>query len=226
MITFTINGIEVQAEKNSSILDTAKFYGIDVPTLCYHEGLSPSGICRLCIVEVTERGKTRIEASCVSPVREGIEVMTHTKRVVEDRKLLVELLLARCPSSKVLQDLAAKLGVERVRFNLRYEDCILCGLCVQMCREQMMAGAIDFVNRSTERTVSTPFSMKSEVCRSCGACMYICPACQLRCDGSEAHDAVCGGCQNIEYPCLALSNEVMCYLDPCAGCFLEKEKEV
>lgn len=220
MIKLTINGVEVQADEHWSLLETIKFYGIGIPTLCYHEGLTPAGICRLCMVEVNERGRTRLVASCVYPVKEGIEVRTHSKRVVEIRKMLVELLLARCPLSKTLQDLAAKMGIQRVRFKVKNEDCLLCGLCVRMCEQQMMAGAIDFVNRGTERNITTPFDMKSEICRTCGACMYICPACQARCQGPEEQSTVCGGCLNIEYPCLDLYEDVHCYLDPCAACLL------
>ena len=100
----TLNGIKVQVEKNWTLLDVAKFYGVKIPTLCYHEGLSPYGACRLCIVEIGERNKTKLVVSCLYPVQDGLIVRTHSQRVVKARKLLVELLIARCPTSKILQD--------------------------------------------------------------------------------------------------------------------------
>jgi len=134
-------------------------------------------------------------------------------------------MLARCHTSKTIQDLAAKFGVTKVRFKLKNDDCVLCGLCTRMCEEQMDARAIGFVNRGKDRKITTPFDIKSDVCRTCGACMYICPACQLRCQGPEPPGAVCGGCLNLEYPCLDIYEDVHCYLDPCAACLLEESKK-
>lgn len=220
-----INDVEVHAEEGWTLLDACKFYGIEIPTLCYHEGLTPGGVCRLCMVEIGIGKRKKLVTSCNHPVREDIEIYTHSEKVVRLRKMLIELLLARCPTSKILQDLAAKLGVSEVRFKVKNEDCILCGLCVRICEEQMNAKAIGFVGRGTDKKITTPFDAKSEVCRLCGACIYICPACQLRCQGPEAPSIVCGGCSNIEYPCLEKHGEVQCYLDPCAGCFLPSLKK-
>jgi NADH dehydrogenase/NADH:ubiquinone oxidoreductase subunit G len=226
MITVTLNGLDVQAEEGWTILETCNFYGIEIPTLCYNEGLTPYGACRLCIVEIGEGTRTKIVSSCTYPVEEGLIIRTHTQKIQNYRKLIIELMLARCPTSKTIQDLAAKFGVNRVRFSLKNEDCILCGLCVRMCEEQMDAQAIGFVNRGKERTITTPFDIKSDVCRTCGACMYICPVCMLRCHGPDPPGVVCGGCQNIEYPCLDVYDEVHCFMDPCAACLLpEAEKK-
>ena len=114
-----------------------------------------------------------------------LKIRTHSQRVIKTRKMLVELLVAKCPTSKVLQDLAAELGVSRVRFKPKNEDCILCGLCVRMCKEQMDAQAIGFTSRGVKKKITTPFDAKSEKCRTCGACIWICPACQLRCQGPD-----------------------------------------
>ncbi len=226
MISMTLNGLDVQVEEGWTILEAARFYGIDVPTLCYHEGLSSYGACRLCIVEIGEGKNAKIVSSCTYPVEEGLKVRTASKKVHEYRKLIVELMVARCPSSKVIQDLASKLGVTKVRFTLKNDDCILCGLCTRMCDEQMDARAIGLVNRGKNRKVATPFDIKSDVCRTCGACIYICPACQLRCQGPEPPTALCNGCLNLEYPCLDVYDDVHCYMDPCAACLLsEAEKK-
>lgn len=226
MISMTLNGLDVQVEEGWTILEAARFYGIDVPTLCYHEGLSSYGACRLCIVEIGEGKNAKIVSSCTYPVEEGLKVRTASKKVHEYRKLIVELMVARCPSSKVIQDLASRLGVTKVRFTLKNDDCILCGLCTRMCDEQMDARAIGLVNRGKNRKVATPFDIKSDVCRTCGACIYICPACQLRCQGPEPPTALCNGCLNLEYPCLDVYDDVHCYMDPCAACLLsEAEKK-
>lgn len=228
MITLRINGIEVQAEDGWSILETSKFYGIDIPTLCHHEGLSPYGACRLCLVEIGEGNNTKLVSSCTYPAQEALRIRTHSRRVINARKMVIELMLARCPSSKVIQDLASKYGVQKVRFRLKYDDCILCGLCIRMCKEQMMAGAIDFVNRGSDIKITTPFNMKSDVCRTCGACMYICPACQLRCQGPESPGAVCGSCLNLTPTCLDYYEDTQCFMSEsaCGTCVREPKKEV
>ncbi len=194
MVTLTINGTKVQAEKGSTILEAARLYGINIPTLCHHDELTPYGACRLCTVEVDDGKRTRLVTSCLYSVKEGIKVRTNTDRVVKGRKLILELLLARCPNSKTLQDLASKMGLEQVRFKMENKDCILCGLCVRMCAQQMGSGAIGFVGRGQNREVVTPFSMASEICRNCGACMYICPVVELQCRGIKSPGELCNSC--------------------------------
>ena len=221
MIELTIDGILVQVEKGSSILDAARFYGLGIPTLCHHDGLSSYGACRLCIVEIGKGDRAKLVSSCTYPAEQGMTVRTNSKWVVDSRKVLVELLLATCPSSKTIQDLAAAMGVRKVRFNVEHNDCILCGLCVRMCAEQMDAKAIGFVNRGIDRKITTPFDIKSDVCRTCGACMYICPVCELRCEGPDALGDVCGSCANIPPVCLEEEDDKMCFMDPCGLCYEE-----
>ena len=223
VVTLTINGVIVQAEEGSSILEVAKFYGIEIPTLCYHDELTPYGSCRLCTVEVDDGRKTKLVASCLYPIKEGIKVKTHTERVIKGRKMIIELLLARCPNSKTLQDLASQMGVEQIRFKMENEDCILCGLCVRMCAEQMGSGAIGFVGRGQEREVATPFHMASEVCRNCGACMYICPAVDVQCRGIRSPGELCNSCRIITPQCIEKYGKVMCIQESCGAC-IEKER--
>jgi len=202
MINMTINGLNVSVEEGTTLLEAARFVGFPIPTLCHMDGLSPYGACRVCVVEIGEEPKTKLVSSCTYPAEKGLKVRTASSRVVMARKMILELLLASCPQSKRIQDLAAAHAVRQQRFRQEYEDCILCGLCVRMCEEQMMAKAIGFRGRGENRSLGTPFDLKSDVCRLCGACMYVCPACQLRCSYTEPEKAICGGCANVSPPCI------------------------
>ncbi|NLX90290.1 MAG: hypothetical protein GXZ07_01645 [Firmicutes bacterium] len=225
MVQMTLNGLRVEVEEGMTILEAARFYGINIPTLCYHEGLSPYGACRLCLVEIGPSGQSKLVSSCTHRVEEGLVVRTHSERVVKRRKMLIELYLATCPQSRVIQDLASKYHVTRVRFTPRYEDCILCGLCVRMCAEQMQGKAIGFAHRGSNRKVATPFDVKSEECRLCGGCMYICPACQSRCQGPQEEEPLCNACLNLDQPCLNYFDDNMCFMDPCVACELGAGRE-
>ncbi|NIS81928.1 MAG: 4Fe-4S dicluster domain-containing protein [Anaerolineales bacterium] len=225
MINLSINGLDVSVEEGTTLLEAAKFIGFPIPTLCHKDGLSPYGACRLCVVEIGEGAKAKFVSSCTYPAEEGLKVRTASSRVIRARKMILELLLASCPQSKTIQDLAAAHGVHQQRFRQEYEDCILCGLCVRMCEEQMMAKAIGFRRRGENRSIGTPFDIQSEVCRLCGACMYICPACQLRCNFTEPERAICGGCENLTPPCIEKEqfDDMMCYMQPCVACEIKKD---
>jgi len=226
MIELILNGLKVQAEEGWTLLETAKFYGLEIPTLCYHEGLTPYGGCRLCLVEIGEPGRSKLVTSCTYPAEPGLIVRTDTRRVMAARRMMIELMLSVAPGSKQLQDLASKFGVTQVRFEPRHEECILCGLCVRMCAEQMDARAIGFQQRGYKRKISTPFDMRSEECRLCGACMYICPACQLRCQGPQAESPVCNACLTMEPTCLDHYDDLQCWMydaGRCGTCVREKK---
>lgn len=224
MVNLTINGLPVQFEEGTTLLEAARFMGFPIPTLCYLEGLSPYGACRLCVVEIGEGPQAKLVTSCTYSVQEGLKVRTASSRVLRARKMIIELLLASCPQSKVIQDLASKYEVRQQRFKQEYEDCILCGLCVRMCAEQMMGKAIGFRGRGERRTIGTPFDIRSEECRLCGGCIYVCPACQLRCTYTEPEKAICGGCANLSPPCVEKEqfHDMMCYMDPCVACEIVK----
>lgn len=225
MIKLTINGLPVSVEKGSTILEAARFYGFPIPTLCHKEGLTPYGACRLCVVEIGEGAGARLVSSCTYPAEEGLKVRTASERVVRARRMIIELLLASCPQSKTIQDLASAHNVRQQRFRQEYEDCILCGLCVRMCKEQMMAGAIGFRGRGKDRSIGTPFDIRSDVCRLCGGCIQVCPACQLRCTYTEPEKAICGGCANLSPPCIEKEQfkDMMCYMSPCVACEIKKD---
>jgi len=217
----TINGIRVEVEPGSTVLEAAHFLGIPIPTLCHRDGLTPYGACRLCMVEVGTPPRSKLQSACTLATEEGLVVQTHSARVERARRLLLELYVATCPQSKTIQDLAARYGVRRVRLEPELEDCIQCGRCVRMCAEQMMAGAIGFAFRGARRKVMTPFALRSEVCRQCGACLYICPVCELRCQGPEATTTLCNSCLNFSPVCLETYDHAMCFLQPCAACELQ-----
>jgi coenzyme F420 hydrogenase subunit beta len=225
MIKLFINGLPVTVEEGTTILEAAQFLGFPIPTLCHMEGLSPYGACRLCVVEIGEGPGARLVSSCTYPVEEGLKVRTTSKRVMRARKMILELLLASCPQSKTIQDLASAHEIMQQRFRQEYEDCILCGLCVRMCQEQMMAKAIGFRGRGETRSIGTPFDVKSDVCRLCGGCIYICPACMLRCTYTDKEKVICGGCANISPPCLEKErfDDMMCYMKPCVACEIKKD---
>jgi len=213
MTRIKIDGIGFDCPSGWTILEAARFFGINIPTLCYHEGLSEWGGCRLCIVEIGDRINSKLVSSCTYPVHEGLFVQTASQKVIRARKMILELLIAQNPTSKVLQDLASKMGLKQIRFKPKWENCIYCGLCIRICNEQMMAKAIGFVNRGNKLKVTTPFDKNSEVCRRCGACMYICPTCTLRCEGSHPESILCNGCYNSLQPsCLEVYDNYACWM--------------
>ena len=152
-------------------------------------------------------------------------VRTSSKRVMRARAVVIELLLASCPQSKTIQDLASRYEIHRQRFRQEHESCILCGRCVRMCAQQMMAEAIGFRGRGETRSIGTPFDSKSVKCRQCGGCMYVCPAIELRCTYTDPSRAICGACANLSPPCLEKErfDDVMCYMNPCVACEIKKD---
>lgn len=176
LIRVTIDGQETMVEPDTTVLNAATDLGIAIPTLCHHPALEPYGACRLCTVEVIQNGRSRLVTSCNYPIRQEMEVRTATDQVVRGRKMIVELLWARCPDAPVFKELGRRYGIRRPRFELRQgELCYLCGLCVRFCDEVIGARAISFVDRGVDREVGTPFYAVSEACIACGACEYVCP---------------------------------------------------
>ncbi len=225
MITLTMNGIPAMVEQGTTLLEAAQFLGIEIPTLCHLEGLTPYGACRLCVVEIGEASASKLVSSCTYPAQAGTKVRTGSARVMRARRMILELLLASCPESKIIQDLASAYEVRTQRFRQEHERCILCGRCVRMCAEQMMARAIGFRGRGEHRSIGAPFDLQSEACRLCGGCMYVCPACQLRCTYNEPEKAICGACANLSAPCLEKPqfDDLMCYMTPCVACEIRKD---
>ncbi len=205
MVSLKVNHREIQARKGEMLLTALRRAGIDIPTLCHIDGLFPSGACRMCVVEV--EGAKGLVPSCAMPVADGMDVKTHSPRVMVARKTIIELLLADHPDDCLycprngkceLQDLAENLGVRQRRYtgekNTHYIDtsspsivrdpskCILCGRCVRVCEEVQGVGAIDFIHRGSKAIVGTAFDQGLNVssCINCGQCVMVCPTGALR----------------------------------------------
>lgn len=177
MLKFKINEQEVEALPEWTVLEAAREHGIHIPTLCYHEAVEPSGGCRLCVVEVVEGNWSKVVISCMYPVKEGMMVLTDSDRVKNVRRWILEMLLAECPASQQIRDLAAEYGVTTSRFSIKNpkEQCMVCGLCVRVCREVVGVSAITTVGRGVHKVIGTPFGKISEACVACGSCVTVCP---------------------------------------------------
>ena len=179
MPELTIDGKKVRIPKNATLLDASRKAGTWIPTLCHHPALSDRASCRLCLVEVEqpESGSTLVTA-CNHPAEDGAIVKVSSDRAVDARRGIVRLLLARCPDSPEVVELAAKMGVNSTPFPKVTEsqrNCILCGLCISVCEEVIGAAAISFAGRSVQRAVAPPFRLVAEDCIACGACAALCP---------------------------------------------------
>jgi bidirectional [NiFe] hydrogenase diaphorase subunit len=179
MVKLTINGRQIQAKEGSTLLEAARAHNIYIPTLCANEEVAPYGACRMCLVEIkTAKGRERLVTSCIYLVEEGLTVQSDTERIRKIRRMLLELLLARCPDAEEIRDLARKFGVEKTRFAEQSGNnkCILCASCARTCEEVVGVAAISLAKRGIERELTTPFGENfSEVCIGCGSCSYSCP---------------------------------------------------
>lgn len=195
-----INNKKVSAESGETILDVLSRNGVHVPTLCHMKDKLPTGSCRMCVVEMEETG--RLVPSCSFPIAEGMKIKTHSPRVVEARKTIVELLLSNHPDDCLycvrsgnceLQSLSRELHVTERRISGKKNDlpidrssasiirdpdkCILCGRCTRVCEEVMGVSAIDFINRGSKSFVGTAFNqgLNTSSCVNCGQCIMVCP---------------------------------------------------
>ncbi len=168
----------VEAEEGMTLLQTARMIGIDIPTLCYDNDITPFGSCRLCTVEISRDNKTRFVASCVYPVENNLVVKTESERVKIIRKMIIEMLLPRCPTGPI-ETLAKKYGLEKSRFPSENADCVLCGLCVRYCEEIKKANAISFIGRGVGRDVAFLPEVATKVCLTCRECFALCPGGKL-----------------------------------------------
>lgn len=172
-ISLEIDGKKVKAEEGMTILEAAKRAGVEIPTLCYHDGLEPYGACRICSVEIERGGRSRIVAACCYPAEEGLKVETASDKVTKIRKTIIEMLLPISPTGPILS-LAQKYGVKKSRFSAELTQCILCGLCVRYCAEIKGENAVTFVGRGTNRRIAL-VTEKAGVCALCRQCYNLCP---------------------------------------------------
>jgi len=180
MVTVNIDNKIVEVLEDTTILKAAESAGIWIPTMCFSEILEPYGVCRLCSVEVIRGKRSRIVTACNYPVREGLTVRTNSEKVKSMRKLIMELMYSRWPNVPVVKEMAAVIGVKEPRFVSLEKDeatdaCILCGNCVNICRDVVKKSVLAFEGIGIERKVVLPFNEKSEECITCGACAYVCP---------------------------------------------------
>ena len=195
MVSLIIDGRKVEAEEGAMLLDVARQNGFVIPTLCTHESVGRSGACRLCVVEVKSGKRMRVVTSCMYPVAEGIEVATKTDRVMNVRRLVMQLLMARCPESEVLQEMAAEMGVKpEPRFTPDTDKgrCILCRLCVRACQDVVGVSAIGSSYRGPSKSVGPPFMEDSSACIGCGACAFICPTEHIHMEATDGKRKIWG----------------------------------
>jgi len=184
-VLITVDGRQIEAPEETNLLSHLLDAGLDIPNLCYHEAVRPYGACRLCLVEVNQKGWKpewrKLTTSCNFPVLDGLTVYTDSDKVLRHRRLVAELLLARAPEAGVVRDIAAKLGVEDTRVRMQKgEMCILCGLCARVCAEVIGANALTFRGRGGRKDIGTAFVEASESCIGCGACEAVCPTGAVR----------------------------------------------
>ena len=204
-VTLKINGQDITVPADYTILQAAKEAGIDIPTLCYLKDVSKTGSCRMCVVEI--KGARNLQAACVYPVSEGLEVYTNTPKVRRSRKVTLELLLSNherkcltCVRNRncELQTLAEELGIEEISYEgerIPHEiddlspsiirdnnKCVLCRRCVSVCKDIQTVGVIDATERGFNTTISTAFnkSLGEVPCVNCGQCITACPVGALR----------------------------------------------
>jgi bidirectional [NiFe] hydrogenase diaphorase subunit len=201
IITLTINGLQVSGLASETILQVARENNLPIPTLCFLEGLSPHGSCRLCMVEVA--GSPKPQPACVTLIQEGMEISTHTEQLLHYRRKIIELLFSErnhvcavCVSNGhcELQDLAREHGVDHIDFPYRYpamtvdashsrfvldhNRCILCTRCVRVCGEIEGAHTWDVKNRGIRSLIVADFDTpwgSSTTCTGCGKCVHVCP---------------------------------------------------
>ena len=213
-ITVTIDEKEITVPYGTTILEAAKSIGIRIPTLCYHEDLCIAGVCRICVVEVSNQ--RTLQASCAYPITEPIQIRTHSRAIREARRHVLDLMLSQhvgecftCVRNGncELQALAHEYGVDFYRFGKadkpKYQTdasslsivrdmdkCILCRRCVRTCVDLQEVGVYHTMNRGNETTISTFMNlpMSNVVCINCGQCINRCPTGALH--GNDPTDEV------------------------------------
>ena len=179
MITLTINGKIVTAEPGEMLLAVIRRQKIDIPALCDHKAVEPYGACRLCMVEITKEdwnGWTNHVTACLYPAEEGLIVATHAPKIIELRKTLLDLHLARNPHTPLIQKMAAEYGLTKTSYEVvaQPDDCILCGICTRVC-DEMGFHAISSVNRGHGKEIAPPLHEAPPDCVGCLACAQSCP---------------------------------------------------
>jgi bidirectional [NiFe] hydrogenase diaphorase subunit len=187
MVQMTINGKVVKATEGEMLLAVIRRQGIDVPALCDHAAVEPCGSCRMCLVEITRQdwnGWKKYVTSCLYPSEDGLIVTTHTPELQEIRRNILDLYMARCPDSELIQRMGEEYGLTRTSFKTIPEgdNCIMCYACTRIC-EVLGRSAISAVHRGHAKVISGPFGDPPPDCIGCLSCANICPT-----DVIEWHD--------------------------------------
>ncbi len=214
--TFKIDDIDVTGRSDNTILEVANEHNIDIPTLCYLEGLSCVGACRMCLIEV--KGSNKLIPACTAKIKEGMEIYTNSEKIQRHRKMILSMIFAErthtcsvCVSNGncELQNQAIELGLEhssvpyihkRFEIDASHKDyvydpnrCILCTRCVRVCDEVEGAHALDIFGRGIDAKIihdmDEPWA-DSESCTSCGKCVHVCPTGALFEKGVSATEMV------------------------------------
>jgi len=169
----------VQAIEGEMLLAVLRREKIDIPALCHHDAVEPYGACRLCMVEITKPewdGWTKMVTSCLYPVEDNLIVTTHSSQLIELRKTIIDLLLARHPNTTEIIKLATEYGITKTSYEEvpDGDDCILCGLCTRIC-SQMGFNAISSVGRGHDKEIAPPLKEAPPDCTGCLACAQNCP---------------------------------------------------
>ncbi len=216
VVTLKIDGRDLSAREDETLLEVCREHRIPVPSLCYLEGLSVWAGCRLCMVELVNQN--RLVASCATRAAEGMEVQTDSERLRRYRRTLIELLFAErnhvcavCVSNGhcELQTLAQRLGIDHIRFAYRqahevldsshelfrldHNRCILCTRCVRVCDEIEGAHVWDVMGRGSQCRIISDLAIpwgQSETCTNCGKCVQVCPTGALIKQGTSAGEMV------------------------------------
>lgn len=190
MINVTIDGRSFRTEPETWLLQICREHDIPIPTLCYHESIEPGGACRLCMVEITRKdwdGWSTLVTACNYPAKDGLIVRTNSDRVRRMRATVLDLLLARAPNAKIIQDLAREYGITETSYrqDVGRDDCILCGLCTRVCADVIGSAAISTLSRGQYKEIGTPFHEPPPDCIGCASCAHVCPTETIRVE--EAH---------------------------------------
>lgn len=215
MHTLQLDGRVVEYRVGQTLLEVARANGVPIPTLCWHAGLENHGGCRLCMVEVTRPewdGWTKLVTSCEFRAETGLVVTTDSETVRRTRRSVLDLLLARCPTTPKVRELAREYGIAKSSYREREDPdrCILCAICVRTCAA-VGAHAISTFGRGTEKEVGTPFTpvegrppeANASDCVGCLSCAYMCPTHHIGFEQSEEHRRIWGRTFTLE---------------PCSGC--------
>ena len=199
-INVILNGVPVKGSEGMTILELAQENNVDIPTLCHIPELSPTGACRMCVVEI--KGARRLAASCHTPIQQDMEIQTHSPKVLAARRTIIELIFAShsgdcsmCDKANIceLRKIAAELGVglSRAKGEKFYRPivelnpyiifdtskCISCRKCVRVCREIKKAGILGIVDRgaASRVVVNNDNDVDMSICESCDLCVEVCP---------------------------------------------------